>query len=139
MISKETSAAETNFAGKRVLIVEDNKINLMVAQAILESLGCSIEIAENGRNGIECMAAGGFDIVLMDCQMPEMDGFEATRVWRAREGEGAKRLTIVAVTANALKGDRERCLAVGMDDYLSKPFTRAQLVSTLARWVSPAL
>lgn len=137
MISKETPAAAASFAGKRVLIVEDNKINLMVAQAILESLGCTIEIAENGRSGIERMAAGGFDMVLMDCQMPEMDGFEATRAWRVREGTGTARLPIVALTANALKGDRELCLAAGMDDYLAKPFTRTQLASVLSRWVSP--
>jgi len=127
----------THFPGTRVLIVEDNQTNRVIAKAILESMGCVVETAENGRRGIECMAAGGFDIVLMDCQMPEMDGFEATRAWRVREGAAAKRLTIVALTANALEGDRELCLAAGMDDYLAKPFNRIRLAAMLSRWVAP--
>ena len=120
--------------GMRVLLVEDNEINQMIARALLESLGCSVESAGNGREAIERMAADRFDLVLMDCQMPEMDGFEATRVWRTREANGPERLPIVALTASALEGDRERCLDAGMDDYLAKPFVREQLASLLGRW-----
>jgi signal transduction histidine kinase/ActR/RegA family two-component response regulator len=126
-----------NFPGTRVLVVEDNQTNRAIAKAMLESLGCSVATADNGRRGIERMAEGRFDIVLMDCQMPEMDGFEATRTWRAREGAGTARLTIIALTANALKGDRELCLAAGMDDYLAKPFNRTGLAAMLSRWVAP--
>jgi signal transduction histidine kinase/ActR/RegA family two-component response regulator len=128
----------TNFAGTRVLVVEDNLTNRVIAKAMLESLGCSVESADNGRLGIERMAEGRFDIVLMDCQMPEMDGFQATRAWRDREAAATGRLTIIALTANALEGDRELCLAAGMDDYLAKPFNRAQLALMLSRWAPRA-
>ncbi len=121
-------------SGMRVLLVEDNAVNQMIARAMLESLGCSVESADNGRKAIESMAANRFDLVLMDCQMPEMDGFEATRVWRKREPKSPARLPIIALTASALEGDRERCLDAGMDDYLAKPFVREQLATLLGHW-----
>jgi two-component system sensor histidine kinase/response regulator len=99
---------------------------------MLESLGVTCSLAENGRVAIERLSRESFDLVLMDCQMPEMDGFAATREIRSRQQQGllSTHLPIVALTANAVEGDRERCLAAGMDDYLSKPFTCERLRST---------
>ncbi|NMQ29567.1 response regulator [Candidatus Accumulibacter phosphatis] len=121
----------------RVLIAEDNPVNQQVALAMLESLGLRCSLADNGRLAVERLQEEAFDLVLMDCQMPEMDGFEATAEIRARQGDGRLRgrLPIVALTANAVDGDRERCLAAGMDDYLSKPFSRERLLATLRRWL----
>jgi len=124
-------------AGPRILVVEDNPINLEVAVGMLESLGCSTETAHNGRMAIEAMNGGSFDAVLMDCQMPVMDGLTATAEIRRREvSTGKPRVPIIAVTANAMEGDRERCLAAGMDDFLSKPFTQQQLALLLKRWLA---
>ena len=117
-----------------VLLVEDNMVNQLVASEMLASLGCQVEIANNGLQALEALRHGAFDIVLMDCHMPEMDGYQATREWRRLE-TGATRLPIVALTANALDGDREICIAAGMDDYLSKPFKREQLAKILSRFV----
>jgi signal transduction histidine kinase/DNA-binding response OmpR family regulator len=124
----------------RVLVVEDNPLNQEVARHMLTALGCSVEVAENGRRALEALAAGEYDIVLMDCQMPEMDGYEATRHIRAPLSglpPGVADLPVIALTANALEGDRERCLAAGMDDYLSKPFHSRGLREVLQRWLSP--
>ena len=129
-------AAQRN-AGPRILVVEDNPINLEVAIGMLESLGCSTEAANNGRTAIEAMNGGSYDAVLMDCQMPVMDGLTATAEIRRRElGTGKPRVPIIAVTANAMEGERERCVAAGMDDFLSKPFTRQQLALLLKRWLA---
>ncbi|MBK7673877.1 MAG: response regulator [Candidatus Accumulibacter sp.] len=126
--------------GGRVLVVEDNPVNQQVAAAMLESLGVAHVLADNGRIALDRVRQEHFDLVLMDCQMPEMDGFEATAQVRARQREGLLpgKLSIVALTANAVEGDRERCLAAGMDDYLSKPFTRERLTAALARWLPVA-
>ena len=120
-----------------ILVAEDNPVNQAVAVAMLESLGLTHALAENGRHAVDRTACEHFDLILMDCQMPEMDGFAATAELRNRQRQGLlhEPLPIVALTANAVAGDRERCLAAGMDDYLSKPFRRDQLVSTLARWL----
>lgn len=132
-------AALPQFAG-RILLVEDNSVNQEVARTILEQFGCEVEISENG---LEALAATGrtrYALVLMDCHMPEMDGFEATRRIRAREAasaSGTPRLPIVALTTHALESDRQSCFAAGMDDSLSKPFTRFQLERMLARWLPP--
>ena len=137
-------AAASPPAGTRVLLVEDDPINGTIARAMLESLGCAVIQAVNGRQAVELASPGGIDVVLMDCQMPEMDGFAATRAIRTYEqvragGGGPTRpVPIIALTANAMQGDRERCLAAGMDDYLSKPFTRADLGSRLAHWTNRA-
>ena len=123
----------------RVLLAEDNEVNALVAKMMLESMGLEVKLVDNGRTALEQAIAGNFDIVLMDCQMPEMDGFEATR--RIRDHErvtGRKRMPIVALTASAIRGDRERCLEAGMDDYLSKPFTAPELKNHLDRWIEAA-
>jgi CheY-like chemotaxis protein len=118
----------------RVLMVEDNPVNVTVGLAMLGRIGCTVTTAANGREGLERLAAGTFDLVLMDCQMPEMDGFTATAAIRAAEARGASRTPVIALTANAIEGDRERCLAAGMDDYLAKPFRLAELRAVIARW-----
>ena len=123
--------------GDPVLVVDDNTINQMVAVAVLESLGLTHATAENGLIALEQLSRASFDLVLMDCQMPEMDGFEATAVIRHRQREGllGRTLPVIALTANAVEGDRERCIAAGMDDYLSKPYSRDQLIVMLERWL----
>ena len=121
----------------RVLLVEDNAINRKVADALLRKLHCQCTSAVNGAEALSRLAGESFDIVLMDCQMPVMDGYEATRRLRAGEaGPLAARLPVIAMTANAMQGDREQCLAAGMDDYLAKPVSRDDLAVTLARWTS---
>jgi signal transduction histidine kinase/AmiR/NasT family two-component response regulator len=121
----------------RVLLVEDNRTNQKIAAALLGKLGCKVEIVNNGRAAISAWERIPFDVIFMDCQMPEMDGFEATRKIRALENERAARATtIVAMTANAMPGDRENCLAAGMDDYLSKPVDLTRLQVVLARYFS---
>jgi CheY-like chemotaxis protein/HPt (histidine-containing phosphotransfer) domain-containing protein len=119
----------------RVLLAEDNPVNQAVALGMLEALGLTVEIAENGRQAIDRVEAVRYDLVLMDCQMPELDGFAATAEIRRREKDSGEHLPIIALTANALDGDREICVAAGMDDYMSKPFTRARLASALMRWL----
>ncbi|MGF1613389.1 MAG: response regulator, partial [Gammaproteobacteria bacterium] len=130
-------AASRQMTG-HVLLAEDNVVNQEVALGMLEALGLTVALADNGRQALEALAGGAFDLILMDCHMPEMDGFQATAAIRGREqrqADGARQ-PIVALTANALQGDRERCLAAGMDDYLSKPFTQDQLRAVLARWLT---
>ena len=120
-----------------ILLVEDNLINQQVALGILQVQGYKVTVAGNGREALDAHAQGDFDLILMDCDMPEMDGFEATREIRTREGSSSgEHVPIVALTANAMAQDREDCLAAGMDDYLSKPFTMAGLQNMLDRWVS---
>ena len=123
----------------RVLLAEDNLINQRVALGMLGRLGVEVAVANNGAQALELALAEPFDLVLMDCEMPVMDGFAATRSLRTRMPSGAgRRLPIVALTANAMAGDREKCLAAGMDDYLSKPIRLDQLVDTLGRWLERA-
>ena len=123
---------------RRVLLAEDNPVNVEVALAMLDSLGLDVVCAHNGEEALHAARAEEFDLVLMDCQMPVMDGFAATAEIRRHEQHAshARMLPIVAITANALQGDRESCLAAGMDDYLSKPFTQQELANTLARWIA---
>jgi CheY-like chemotaxis protein len=130
-------AASRPSTGPRILLVEDNPVNREVAVGMLESLGCRIDAAENGWLAIEAMNVATYDAVLMDCQMPIMDGLTATAEIRRREQtSGAARVPVIALTANAMEGDRERCLAAGMDDFLSKPFTQQQLATLLRRWLA---
>jgi signal transduction histidine kinase/CheY-like chemotaxis protein/HPt (histidine-containing phosphotransfer) domain-containing protein len=119
-----------------VLLVEDNEVNRQVAQRLLTLSGVSFSVAENGKEAVDALAGRAFDAVLMDCQMPVMDGYTATRVQRQRETEsGRARVPIIAMTANAMAGDREKCLGAGMDDYLTKPLNRALLEQTLRKWL----
>ena len=123
-----------------VLVAEDHPVNRVVVTAVLESLGCRVAIAENGRQALDACRAGRFDLVLMDIQMPEMDGRQATLGIRAHElRAGLRPMPIVALTANALKEDRDACLAAGMDDYLVKPVSREQLWAVLSHWLRDAL
>ncbi|KAF1709658.1 ATP-binding protein [Pseudoxanthomonas sacheonensis] len=121
----------------RLLLVEDNPVNLAVGEKLLSVLGYSCDIAINGQIALEKMATGRYSLVLMDCQMPVLDGYSATREWRDQEvlQGSTMRLPIVAMTANAMAGDRQRCLDAGMDDYLSKPVSREQLENCLQRWL----
>jgi signal transduction histidine kinase/DNA-binding response OmpR family regulator len=117
----------------RLLLVEDNLVNQKVARHMVERWGWHVDVAANGREGLEAVQRIRYDLVLMDCQMPEMDGFQATREIRALKGEMAS-LPIVAMTANAMEGDRDRCLAAGMNDYITKPIVRAELLAILDRY-----
>ncbi len=120
-------------APARVLLVEDNEINQQVAQAMLASLGCEVTVVADGRQAVERVSAEPFDLVFMDCQLPEMDGFEATRAIRRAES-GGDHLPIIALTAHAMRRDRDQCLQAGMDGYVSKPFERGDLARQLERW-----
>jgi two-component system, sensor histidine kinase and response regulator len=131
------ASPELSAPDARVLVVDDNLINQRVIGAMLERFGCSTEIVTNGRLAIEAAARASFDVILMDCQMPVMDGYTATGELRAREASGARRTPIIALTAHALVGERERCLAAGMDDYLTKPLRPPQLAAALRRWLPP--
>ncbi|MFN7086266.1 MAG: response regulator [Burkholderiales bacterium] len=118
------------------MLAEDNPVNQTVCRAMLERLGACVQVVGDGEEAVRAFEAGGMDLILMDCQMPRMDGYQATGVIREREkaaGAG-RRVAIVALTAHAMQGDREKCLAAGMDDYLSKPFKQAELAAVVARW-----
>ncbi|WP_205747313.1 ATP-binding protein [Desulfopila sp. IMCC35006] len=121
----------------RVLLAEDNLTNQVFATLVLEALQCEVDVANNGREAVDAVFSREYDLVLMDCQMPEIDGYEATGIIRRNELErngAGRRAIIIALTANAIDGDRERCLAAGMDDYLTKPFTLPQIQALLHRW-----
>lgn len=129
-------AAQRTFV-PRILLVEDNPVNREVAVGMLESLGCIAEAAENGWLALEILNNDAYDAVLMDCHMPVMDGLTATAELRRREqNSGGARVPIIALTANAMEGEREKCLAAGMDDFLSKPFSQQQLAALLKRWLA---
>jgi len=124
----------SSVAALRVLLAEDNKVNQLVAQRLLAKLGIAVEIVVNGEEAIDALRTVRFDLVLMDCQMPVMDGFDATRRIRDRASGVLNPLVpIVAMTANAMRGDRERCLEAGMTDYLSKPVNPAELSAVILR------
>src|SRR5207248_8578400 len=130
----------------RVLVVEDNAVNQDVASGILKQMGCSVVTAANGRSAVQLFAQENFDLILMDCEMPIMDGFDATRRMRdiervmrgLRDEEHSRtRTPIVALTAHALAEVRERCLEAGMDDFLVKPYDELQIADMLGRWLTP--
>jgi CheY-like chemotaxis protein len=116
----------------RILMAEDNAINQRVGKLILQRAGFMIDLVSDGSEAVEAHIAEPYDVILMDCQMPIMDGFEASRLIRKLDKQ--LQPVIIAVTANALLGERERCLSAGMDDYLSKPFQADQLVALVRKW-----
>jgi CheY-like chemotaxis protein/anti-sigma regulatory factor (Ser/Thr protein kinase) len=119
----------------KLLVVDDNEVNRKVAVGFLRKMGHDVDTAEDGRQAVDAVESARYDFVFMDCQMPVMDGYEATRQIKAR----FPRLPVVAVTANAMEGDRERCLAAGMDDYMTKPVKREKLQDMLDRWLNASL
>jgi len=128
------AAGQPGFARARVLVADDNAANQKLAKLMLERLGCRVDLVGNGAEAVNAWSHGDYDLIFMDCQMPEMDGLDATRAIRGKEPSGA-RTPIVALTANALTGERERCLSSGMDDYLAKPIRPKQLAEMVNRWI----
>jgi CheY-like chemotaxis protein/HPt (histidine-containing phosphotransfer) domain-containing protein len=136
LVQIEAAPAIAQSLSGHVLLVEDNPVNRQVAQRLLSLLGLSLASAENGKEALEQLERDRFDAVLLDCQMPVMDGYTAVRI--LRQNEAAKpgtHMPVIAMTANAMAGDRDKCLRAGMDDYLSKPLNRALLEQTLRRWI----
>jgi signal transduction histidine kinase/CheY-like chemotaxis protein len=132
----ESALSRPSFQGFRVLLVEDNVINQEVGQSMLHHMGLAVDIAEDGQQALGLLQQGHYDLVLMDCQMPVMDGFEATRRIREREqSDGNPGVIIIALTGNAMEGDRENCIGAGMDDYLAKPFTLDEVSRMLSKWL----
>lgn len=117
----------------KVLLVDDNIVNQRLAARLLQKLGCEVTVASSGREAVNAIVFQPHDVIIMDCQMPDLDGYAATR--EIRDHEGSRRRTpIIAMTAYAMRGDRERCLAAGMDDYYSKPVTGDDFIEMLTRW-----
>lgn len=123
----------------QILLAEDNTVNQMVSVGLLKALGCLVTLAPNGVEAVRLVQHQNFDLIFMDCMMPDMDGFEATAQIRAlqRCRSGLRPTPIIALTANAVKGDRQRCLAAGMNDYLANPFSRSDLERMLERYRPP--
>jgi two-component system, sensor histidine kinase and response regulator len=135
VLSTPSATSPPTDRGVLVLVVEDNKINRIVAEALLAKLGVRTALAHNGREAVEMASAGAYAAILIDCQMPEVDGFEATRQIRLAENGNGHHVPIIAMTALAMPADRERCLAAGMDDYLSKPIRSGDLDEVIQRWL----
>jgi len=133
-MSGDSSQSAPENAPVRVLLVEDSPINLEVGVAVLESMGCIVETAANGLQALDRHASGEYELIFMDCQMPEMDGFETTIEIRRREADSGLHTPIIALTASVVEDGRQRCLAVGMDDFLAKPFTLRQIKAMLTTW-----
>ena len=129
----ERRGLKTRFTDLRILVAEDNDVNQMVAQHLLGGLGCLVRVAWNGKQAVEMAQGDSFDLIFMDCQMPIVDGYEATRQIRTMESKVDRRVPIVAMTANASETDREACLDAGMDDFVAKPITETELVETIKR------
>jgi signal transduction histidine kinase/CheY-like chemotaxis protein/HPt (histidine-containing phosphotransfer) domain-containing protein len=134
---RATVAPTIDLDSKRILLVEDNAVNQKVASLILQKMGCRVDVAANGEEAVTMYGQLPYDAVLMDVQMPVMNGLEATQAIRRKEGQG-RRTPIIAMTANALEEDRERCLSAGMDDYVPKPVRKEVLASTLRQWIGQA-
>ena len=121
----------------RVLVAEDNAVNRLLVKRMFEKLGCRIDLAGNGREAVDMASQLRYDIIFMDCFMPELDGYGASRELRELE-QTERRVPIIALTANAMADDRAKCIAAGMDDYLSKPVSLEEIRKTLQRWVFDA-
>jgi CheY-like chemotaxis protein len=119
-----------------ILVVDDNTSNQYVARVVLEKFGYKTHIVENGEEAIKAAAADQYQLILMDCRMPICDGYEATEAIRAMQARSGKRVPIIGVTACAMEGDREKCLAAGMDDYIPKPLTLDDFKKLLHRWLA---
>jgi CheY-like chemotaxis protein len=157
IITQHSLAEEEGRRRPRILVADDNDINQVVIVRLLEKFGCRIDVVNNGRDAVAAAARTAYDLVFMDCRMPEMDGFEATRAIRADEEKAGamgstyrkggadegrprpSRLPIIALTANVMTDDQQTCLAAGMDGHLSKPVRLEELRSTLARWLGPSV
>ena len=141
LVTRHSLREEKRGAGLRILLAEDNPVNQMLAVRLLEKRGYSIQVADNGQKALDLLekaAPGEFAVVLMDVQMPNMDGYEATAELRKREAKAGRHTPIIALTAHAMKGDRERCLAAGMDDYVSKPIHAKELFAVIERLTANA-
>lgn len=136
-VGEELRASGCEHRGARILLAEDNVVNAKIATNLLRKLGCSVDVAANGAEAVRALEQESYALVFMDCMMPEMDGYDATTRIRAL-ATPMKDVPIVALTANVMAGDRERCLAAGMNDYLSKPIQRAELKRALDRWAQTA-
>ena len=130
---QQASPDDSTAGDMNILLAEDNSVNQTLAVRLLEKIGYRVDVVENGLDAVDRVRRRRYDLVLMDCQMPEMDGYQATAEIRRLEAD-QRHTNIIAVTANAMLGDREKCLKAGMDDYLSKPIQLAQLKSVLDRW-----
>jgi CheY-like chemotaxis protein len=126
----------SDFAGAKVLLVEDYVINQELTMEMLRMMNCEVELSENGQDALDKFSPGKYDLVIMDIQIPEVDGYAVTKKIREQEKSSKKQTPIVALTANALEGDREKCLKAGMDDYISKPIKGETLETTLAKYLS---
>jgi len=135
LITRHT-IAESAKHGVRILLADDNTINQKVAQALLNNLGYRADVVANGREAVQALGFINYDLVLMDCEMPEMDGFEATAVIRDSNSKVLNHaVPIIAMTANSMTGDREECIEAGMDDYLAKPVRKNQLAEVIGKWL----
>ncbi len=137
LITRHTLAESRSARRARILLAEDNEVNQKLAVAVLEKFGYRVEVVADGREAVGAVARGGYDLVLMDCQMPELDGYAAATEIRRRQN-GGPRIPIVAMTASAMQGERERCLAAGMDDYVTKPIDRRRLQEVVDQWLGAA-
>jgi CheY-like chemotaxis protein len=138
LVTRHSLREEKALRGARLLVAEDNPVNQLVAVRMLEKLGYRADGVANGSEAVDALMRINYAAVLMDCQMPELDGFEATREIRRRQSS-ARRTPVIALTAGAMQSDREQCFAAGMDDYISKPVRLEELGAVLARWVPPAV